>query len=77
MISVGFAAVFGPNPMCQNQVYYTQAVDKPEVLGPLTSVQPQIDQLNTLRLIPNVTEAANEQAGDQQVAKRYVWYFHI
>ncbi|KAI0906497.1 FAD-binding domain-containing protein [Ustulina deusta] len=70
MISVGFAVVFGPDPMCQNQVYYTQAVDKPEVLEPLTSVQPQIDQLNTLRLIPNVTEAANEQAGDQQVAKR-------
>ncbi|RYC59046.1 hypothetical protein CHU98_g7163 [Xylaria longipes] len=50
MVSIGFAAVFGPNPMCQNQVYYTKAVDK-------------------LELIPNVTEAANEQAGDQQVAK--------
>ncbi|KAI0449993.1 FAD-binding domain-containing protein [Xylaria acuta] len=59
MISVGFAAV-----------YYTQAVDKPEVSELFTSTQPQIDQLNALRLTPNVTEAANEQAGDQQLAKR-------
>ncbi|KAI0415869.1 FAD-binding domain-containing protein [Xylaria grammica] len=70
MTSVGFAAVFGPNPMCQNQVYYTQAVDKPGVLEPFTSVQPRIDQLNTIRLIPDTATAANEQAGDQQVAKR-------
>ncbi|KAI3319101.1 FAD-binding domain-containing protein [Xylariaceae sp. AK1471] len=73
MISIGFAAPFGPDPMCQNQVYYTQAVEKPEVLEPFTSVQPQIDALNTIRLIPNVTEAANEQAGDQQVAKRVAY----
>ncbi|TGJ88729.1 hypothetical protein E0Z10_g92 [Xylaria hypoxylon] len=70
MVSTGFAAVFSPDPMCQNQVYYTQAVDKPEVLEPFTSIQPQIDPLSTLRLIPTVTEAAKEQAGDQQVAKR-------
>ncbi|RWA09625.1 hypothetical protein EKO27_g5487 [Xylaria grammica] len=70
MTSVGFAAVFGPNPMCQNQVYYTREVNKIGVLEPFTSVQPQIDQLNTIRLIPNTATAAKEQAGDQQVAKR-------
>ncbi|KAI1162023.1 FAD-binding domain-containing protein [Nemania serpens] len=73
MTSIGFAAAFGPDPVCQNQVYYTQAVEKPEVLEPFTSIQPQIDQLNTLRLIPSTTEAAVEQAGDQQVAKRVAY----
>lgn len=77
MTSIGFAAAFGPDPVCQNQVYYTQAVEKPEVLEPFTSIQPQIDQLNTLRLIPSTTEAAVEQAGDQQVAKRYAQSLYI
>ncbi|KAI8946216.1 FAD-binding domain-containing protein [Xylaria longipes] len=50
MVSIGFAAVFGPNPMCQNQVYYTKAVDKLEFFGAFFFT-------------------ADEQAGDQQVAK--------
>ncbi|KAI1112817.1 FAD-binding domain-containing protein [Nemania sp. NC0429] len=63
MVSTGFAAAFGPDP----------AVEKPEVLEPFTSIQPQIDPLNTLRLIPSTTETAVEQAGDQQTAKRVAY----
>ncbi|KAH8432049.1 FAD-binding oxidoreductase [Aspergillus melleus] len=60
MISIGYAAQFGQT-MCQNQVYYTQNVEKPAVLEPFTAIEPQVDQLNSMRL-QSLKEAASEQA---------------
>ncbi|PLB46221.1 FAD-binding domain-containing protein, partial [Aspergillus steynii IBT 23096] len=58
MISIGYH--FGET-MCQNQVYYTQSAEKPAVLEPFTAIQPQVDQLNSMRL-QTLKEAASEQA---------------
>jgi hypothetical protein len=71
MISTGFAGAFGNQIMCQNQLYYTQAVDRPAVLEPFTSVQPQIDQLNSMRL-KTLPEAAKEQQGNPNASLRCV-----
>lgn len=71
MISVGFAAQFGPQAMCQNQLYYTQTVDKPlAVLEPFVSVTPQIDAMNSMRVL-SLKEAASEQSSDAMQQKRY------
>ncbi|KAF2263626.1 FAD-binding domain-containing protein [Lojkania enalia] len=51
MISTGFAAMFGPQPMCQNQVYYTKEVEKPAVLEPFVSITPQIDSMSSMRML--------------------------
>ncbi|PVH99983.1 FAD-binding domain-containing protein [Periconia macrospinosa] len=67
MISIGYAAQFGQT-MCQNQLYYTQEVEKPAILEPFTAIQPQVDQLYSMRML-NLKDAATEQAGvamDQQ-----------
>jgi hypothetical protein len=69
MISVGFAAQFGPQAMCMNQLYYTKEVEKPAVLEPFVSVQPQIDAMNTMRMM-TLKEAASEQASDARQTKR-------
>lgn len=71
MISKGFApSLFGPQAMCQNQVYYTQKVDQPPaVLEPFVSVVPQIDQMNSMRAL-TLKEAASEQATDARQQKR-------
>jgi FAD/FMN-containing dehydrogenase len=63
MISVGFAAMFGPQAMCQNQVYYTREVEKPAVLEPFVSITPQVDAMNSMRMM-TLKEAASEQASD-------------
>jgi hypothetical protein len=70
MISVGFAAQFGPKAMCMNQLYYTREVEKPAVLEPFVSVTPQIDAMNTMRMM-TLKEAASEQASDAKQTKRY------
>ncbi|KAH9909566.1 FAD-binding domain-containing protein [Xylariomycetidae sp. FL2044] len=64
MVSMGYAAMFGPQIMCLNQVYDTKGTEKSPVLQPFFDIQPQIDQLNTLR-IHNLADAAREQAGDR------------
>jgi hypothetical protein len=69
MISIGFAAQFGPQAMCQNQLYYTQEVEKPAVLEPFVSISPQIDALNSMRML-GLKEAASEQASDAMGQKR-------
>lgn len=71
MISIGFSAMLGTEPMCLNQLYYLQAVENPPVLDPFTKIQPQIDALNTMRL-QTLSEAANEQAQSSQTRVRYV-----
>lgn len=71
MISIGFSAMFGDNPICLNQLYYLEAVENPPVLDPFTKIEPQIDAMNTMRL-QSLTEAANEQAQSGQTQVRYV-----
>jgi FAD/FMN-containing dehydrogenase len=73
MISIGYAAQFGQT-MCQNQTYVTREVEKPAVLEPFTSIQPQVDQLNSMRLM-TLKEAASEQASDASDRVRYVCIF--
>ncbi|KAI1878034.1 uncharacterized protein JN550_000216 [Neoarthrinium moseri] len=63
MMSLGYTAMFGPEAVGMNQMYYTQEVEKPPVLDVFTSVEPQIGGLNTMRMM-NLAEASREQAGD-------------
>ncbi|KAI1375700.1 hypothetical protein F4677DRAFT_422155 [Hypoxylon crocopeplum] len=69
MVSLGYTAAFGPDPVGLNQVYHTRGIEKPPVLEPFTSIDSQIPFLNTLR-IQTVPEAANEQAGEITMPKR-------
>lgn len=63
MVSIGYGAAFGPQAMCLNQVYCTKGIDKSPVLDPFTSIQPQLDNLNSMRM-HTLAEAVKEQAGD-------------
>ncbi|KAK7743428.1 hypothetical protein SLS62_010572 [Diatrype stigma] len=47
-VSLGFAAALG-SILCMNDVFCTNP-EKPEALRPFTEIQPQIDQMNTLRV---------------------------
>jgi hypothetical protein len=47
--------------MCLNTVYYTQYIPNPPVLVPFTAIQPQIQQMNSLKTL-TLTEAAAAQA---------------
>ncbi|VUC36523.1 unnamed protein product [Clonostachys rosea] len=60
MISLFFAAQMG-QVMGLNQVYYTQEVQNPPDIQPFVTMQPQMDQLNSMRMI-TVKAAAEEQA---------------
>ncbi|KAK8137110.1 FAD-binding domain-containing protein [Apiospora sp. TS-2023a] len=75
MVSTGYAAMFGPQMMCQNQLYHNHPEENPAVLRPFTSVSPQLDQLNSMRVL-SLVEAAKEQAGDSPVVQRSA-YFNI
>ncbi|KAI0402195.1 hypothetical protein F4802DRAFT_608839 [Xylaria palmicola] len=72
MLSIGYSGMFGPQLMCLNQVYCTKGIDKSPVLKPFTDIQPQIGQMNSLR-IHTLAEAAREQAGDRPSPKRSVY----
>ncbi|KAI0008000.1 hypothetical protein F4779DRAFT_618996 [Xylariaceae sp. FL0662B] len=69
MVSLGYTAAFSSDPVALNQVYYTKAVEKPPVLDPFTSIEPQIPGMNTLRL-QSLVEAAKEQAGEMSIPQR-------
>ncbi|CAG9998328.1 unnamed protein product [Clonostachys byssicola] len=70
MISQGFSAAINKDTiMCLNQPYYTQAVEDPPELQPFTKVQPQIDQMNSMRL-HTVLEGAKEQEASSQTNVR-------
>lgn len=62
MISQGYSGAFAQlgGHFCMNQVYYTREVEKPEVLEPFITVQPQIEPMNSMRML-NLKDAANEQ----------------
>lgn len=69
MLSLLWAAQFG-QPMCLNQLYYTQAVENPPELKPFSTMQPQLEQLTSLRMI-NMKDAAAEQAAMAMDGIRY------
>lgn len=73
MISQGYSGVFAElgGHFCMNQVYYTREVERPDVLEPFVSVQPQIEQMNSMRML-NLRDAANEQAAQSSDGVRYV-----
>lgn len=76
MVNLGYSAQFGDNMMGLNQVYYTGAdaasvygiqdsetgkISVPPMLKPFTSVESQLDQLNSLRIM-TLMEGATEHA---------------
>lgn len=76
MVNLGYSAQFGDHMMGLNQVYYTgpdaesaygstdEATGKirvPPMLQPFTSVQPQLEQLNSLRIM-TLVQGATEHA---------------
>ncbi|KAF2865235.1 hypothetical protein BDV95DRAFT_260051 [Massariosphaeria phaeospora] len=63
MVSQGYSGLFKAlgGHFCMNQLYYTREVEKPAVLEPFVSVQPQIDAMNSMRML-TLKDAANEQA---------------
>lgn len=68
MQTIGYAEQFKMT-FCMNQVYYTKQEEHPEPLKPFTDIQPQIDQMNTLRM-QTLVEAAAEQAKDSRPGVR-------
>lgn len=71
MMSIGYTAAFGPDPVALNQMYYTREIERPPVLDVFTGVEPQIPGLNTMRMM-DLAEASREQAGDIPPNQRYV-----
>ncbi|KAI1822651.1 FAD-binding domain-containing protein [Xylaria intraflava] len=71
MISLFFAAQFG-SALGLNQAYYTRKVENPPILDPFVKVQPQLDQLNSVRMI-NLKDAAVEQASMSANGKRVAY----
>ena len=71
MISQGYSGMFADlgGHFCMNQLYYTREVENPEILQPFVGVQPQIDAMNSMRML-NLKEAANEQAQQSSDAVR-------
>lgn len=63
MVSQGYSTTFADlgGHFCMNQLYYTREVEKPLVLEPFVTVQPQIVALNSMRML-TLKDAANEQA---------------
>ncbi|KAH9905907.1 hypothetical protein F4778DRAFT_683233 [Xylariomycetidae sp. FL2044] len=62
MLGAGYSAAFAQvsDIMCMNQVYYTREVENPPVLDPYVNMQPQIDQMRSVRML-DLVSAANEQ----------------
>ena len=63
MASQSYNAAFAElgGHFCINQLYYTREVEKPAVLEPFVNVQPQIDPMNSMRML-TLKDAANKQA---------------
>lgn len=63
MVSQGFSSAFASlgGHLGMNQLYYTREVEKPAVLEPFVSIQPQVDPLNSMRML-TLKDAAKEQA---------------
>ncbi len=72
MVSIGYSAMFGQDPMCMNQPYFTQPIENPPETQPFTNVQPQLDGLNTMGL-KSLKAASDEQAAAVQLSTRFVY----
>jgi hypothetical protein len=74
MISIAYSASFAAfgGSFGLNQVYYTRQDGKgPAVLAPFTNIQPQIDQLNSVRnvtLVEAALEQTSQNTNNQRVA---------
>ncbi|XDG00627.1 hypothetical protein ABKA04_000242 [Annulohypoxylon sp. FPYF3050] len=62
-LTIGYSAAFAQmgGDLCMNQLYYTREVEKPAVLEPFVSIQPQVEQLNSMRML-SLKDAAAEQS---------------
>jgi hypothetical protein len=70
-LGAGYSAAFAQMSeiMCMNQVYYTKEEESPPVLDPFVSMEPQIDQMRSVRML-NLVDAAKEQAGQGSSTSR-------
>lgn len=57
-LSLGYAATFG-DIVCMNDIFCTRP-GKPKALEPFADIQPQIDQMNTLR-VGNLKDFTDEE----------------
>ncbi len=71
MVSLGYTALFGPETVGMNQIYHMSDTEKPAVLEPFISVQPQMDQLNSMRAIQNLGDASRKQTGGIPALQRW------
>jgi FAD/FMN-containing dehydrogenase len=71
MIGAGYSHAFAAvsDVMCMNQVYYTDEVENPPVLEPFVSMQPQLEQLRSVRM-RDLVDAAKEQANQGSSTSR-------
>jgi hypothetical protein len=75
MISIAFSTHFGFDEseygakMCINQTCYTRDVQKPAILKSFTAIQPQMDQLNSMRRL-TLMYASAQQASDNATGIR-------
>lgn len=67
MLSIAYSQIFGngTDVLCLNQLYYTQPAQDPPVLAPFTNVQPQIAEMNSMKM-KTLVQAATEQASAAQ-----------
>ncbi|KAI1328886.1 FAD-binding domain-containing protein [Xylariaceae sp. FL0255] len=67
MLSIAFSQAFGngDDVVCLDQLCYTQPIADPAILAPFVHVEPQRQELNTMK-IQTLVQAANEQAGAAQ-----------
>ncbi|KAI1370568.1 hypothetical protein F4677DRAFT_438049 [Hypoxylon crocopeplum] len=68
-VSLGYAAALG-DIVCMNDVFYTRP-SQPKALEPFVDIQPQIDQMKTLRVdsLKNFTDEAFTGAPSNRVTK--------
>lgn len=71
MIGAGYSAAFAQisDVMCMNQVYYTREVENPAVLDPYINMQPQLDQMRSVRML-DLVDAAKEQTSQGSSTSR-------
>ncbi|OTB04274.1 hypothetical protein M426DRAFT_321108 [Hypoxylon sp. CI-4A] len=72
MVSIGYAGALSPEPVGLNTIYYTQDVKNPPELEPFVSVQPQIEQFSSVRMM-TLKEAATDQAAGVSIGTRCVY----
>lgn len=68
-LSLGYAAAFG-DIVCMNDIFCTKP-KKPEALEPFTDIQPQIAQMNTLRI--DSLKGFTDEAFSGAAKNRYVF----